>query len=83
MQLLTADVMEELINFEQTTNIKYDIVINNNNIYLRFHCGNVFEAGRIKESAFNEKILKKYYNILKFTYELSNKIIETIKGTEI
>ena len=83
MQLLTADIMEILIDFQNKNNIKYDIIINNNVIYLRFHCGNVFEAGSIKENVFNEKNLKKYYNILKFTYELSNKIIETIKETEI
>lgn len=83
MQLLTADIMEILINFQNKNNIKYDIIINNNVIYLRFHCGSVFEAGSMKESAFDEQNLKKYYNILKFTYELSNKIIETIKGTEI
>lgn len=83
MQLLTADIMEELIEFQNKNNIKYDIIINNNVIYSRFHCRSIFEAGRIKEDAFNQKNLKKYYNILKFTYELSIKIIETIKETEI
>ena len=83
MQILTADIMEILIDFQNENNIRYDIIINNNIIYLRFHCGNVFEAGNIKEKAFNEKNLKKYYNIIKFTYELSYKIIEVIKETEI
>lgn len=83
MQLLTADIMEILIDFQNKNNIKYDIIINNNIIYLRFHCGNMFEAQSIKKGIFEEESLRKYYNILKFTYELSNKIIEVINETEI
>lgn len=83
MQLLTADVMEELIDFENKTNMKYDIIINNNNIYLRFHCGTMFEPANLKKGVLDEKILEKYFYMLNFTYNLSDKIIKLINETEI
>ena len=83
MQLLTADVMEELIDFENKTNIKYDIVINNNNIYLRFHCGSMFEPHALKKGILDKKQIEKYFYMLNFTYNLSDKIIKLIHETEI
>ena len=83
MQLLTADIMEILIDFQNKNNIKYDIIINNNIIYLRFHCGNMFEPEAVNKDVFDEKNLEKYYNILQFTSELSNKVIEIVKETDI
>lgn len=83
MQLLTADVMEELIDFENKTNMKYDIVINNNNIYLRFHCGAMFEPQALKKGSLDKKSIEKYFYMLNFTYNLSDKIIKLIHETEI
>ena len=83
MQLLTADVMEELIEFENKTNMKYDVYINNNNLYLRFHCGDMFEPGNIKKGALDEKSIQKYFYMLNFTYNLSNKLITLINETDI
>ena len=82
MQLLTADVMEEMIEFENKTNMKYDIVIKENEIYLRFHCGDMFESQAIKKEI-NKKQLEKYFYMLTFTYNLSNRLIELIDETEI
>jgi hypothetical protein len=83
MQLLTADVMEELINFINKTNMKYDIVIKNNNIYLRFHCGAMFEPQSLKKGIIDKKQIEKYFYMLNFTYNLSDKIIKTIQETQI
>ena len=83
MQLLTADIMEELINFINKTNMKYDIVIKNNNIYLRFHCGTMFEPQALKKGIIDKEHIQKYFYMLNFTYNLSDKIIKTIYETEI
>ena len=83
MQLLTADVMEELIEFQNKTNIKYDICIKNNNLYLRFHCGTMFEPQNIKHGVIDKKSLQKYFYMLNFTYNLSNKLTTTMNDTEI
>lgn len=83
MQLLTADIMQELIDFRNENNIEYDITVINNNIYLRFHCGEMFEVTSLKKGIIEEKAFNKYFNITKFTYNLSKKLINVIEQTEI
>ena len=83
MQLLTHEIMEDLINFRKTTDMLFDVVIKNNNIYIRFDCGKLFEINSIRNGAFEEKMLKKYYDILNFTYILSKKIMKVVDELEI
>lgn len=83
MQLLTADVMQELVDFENNTKMKFDIYIKENEIYLRFHSGAMFEVGNLKNRAIDKNIIHKYFYMLNFTYNLSNKLINVINETEI
>ena len=84
MQILTADVMEELVEFENNTKIKYDIYINNNDLYLRIHFGTLnVRIEEMKTGVLDKKILEKYFKMINFTYNLSKKLIETINNTEI
>lgn len=83
MQILTADVMEELIDFQNNANMEYDICIQDNELYLRFHCGEMFEAGKLKDGPIDRDTVKKYFYMLNFTYNLSNKLINIINDTEI
>lgn len=83
MQLLTADVMEELVEFENKTKMKFDIVIRENELYLRFHSGAMFEVGKFKKGALDEELIQKYFYILNFTYNLSHKLINLINETQV
>lgn len=83
MQLLTADIMEELIEFENKTNMKYDIYIKNSELYLRFHSGPMFEVGKLKKGALDKETLQKYFYMLNFTYNLSNRLINIVNDTQI
>ena len=83
MQILTADIMEEILEFKNKTKNAFDIFIDQNIIYLRFSCGSMFEKTKIKNGKFDEKSLREYYNILDFIYELTNKIIRIIDETDI
>lgn len=83
MQLLTSDVMQKLTDFYNTLNYRFDIVINNNIIYLRFHSGPMFETGSFKEGSIPKDTLNKYYNILNFINDLTHELIDTINSTEI
>ncbi len=83
MQLLTADIMEDFLEFKNKTNQKFDIFIIENIIYLRFHCGAMFEPKSLKKGVLDEKSLNIYYDILKFTYYLPKKMIKLIEETEI
>lgn len=83
MQLLTADVMEELIEFENKTNMKYDIYIKNNELFLRFHSGPMFEFENFKKDIFDRDMLHEYFYMLNFTYHLSNRLIRIINDIQI
>ena len=83
MQLLTADVMEELVQFENKTNMKFDVVIKEKELYLRFHSGSMFEAGNLKKGALDKESIQKYFYMLNFTYNLSNKFINVVNDTQI
>ena len=83
MQLLTADIMEEILEFKKDKKQFFDMYIYNNSIYLRFNCGSMFEPVIRKKQILDEKSLNMYYNILEFVYDLSNKLIKTIEETEI
>lgn len=83
MQLLTADVMEELIEFENKTNMKYDIFIKNNELYIRYHSGEMFEVKNLKNGILDKETVKKYFHMLNFTYNLSKRLISIINDVQI
>ena len=83
MRLLTADIMEELIEFQNKTNMEYDVYIKNNELYLRFHSGPMFEVGKLKNGAIDKEAVRKYFYMLNFTYNLSTKLINLVNETEI
>jgi len=81
MQLLTADVMEELIEFQNKTNMEFDIFIKGNELYLRFHSGDMFEAGNLKKGALDKETIQRYFYMLNFTYNLSKRLINIVNET--
>lgn len=83
MQLLTSDIMEDLINIQNKYGILFDIVIQNNEVYLRFYTGNMFEPGSFNGNILNKNLIQQYYFVMKFTYVLSNKMISIINDTSL
>ncbi len=83
MQLLTSDVMQDLVDFKIKTNMQYDITIINNEIYIRFHSGEMFEAKNINNNSLDKSEIEKYFYMLNFTYNLSKKLIDVINETQI
>ena len=82
MQILTSDVMALMIDFREQYKIKYELTINDNKIYIRFHTGDVFEPKAFK-SALDYDMLKKYYDIIEFVFSVSREINKAIDKTEI
>lgn len=83
MQLLTADIMEELIEFENKTNMKFDVFIKNNELYIRFHSGEMFEIKNLKNGPLDKESIQKYFYMLNFTYNLSKRLIDLVEETQI
>lgn len=82
MQLLTADIMQLLFDFKNEIGIEYELTIKNNCIYIRFMSGKMFETVNLNEFSLDKNILYKYYKMLFFSFELTNKLIRLINETE-
>lgn len=82
MQILTSDIMEQMINFINESKIKFELTINQNELYIRFKTGKMFEANIFKSSVdFNT--LKKAYDIINFTFDITRKLTKVLEETEI
>ena len=82
MQLLTADIMQMLVDFRKEMNMNYEITIKNSHIYYRFLCGELFEINDLNKFSLDKEMLYKYYKIIDFSIILSEKLTELIKDTE-
>ena len=82
MEILTHDIMEELVQFYTTYKIKFELVIKNDNIYIRFDTGVMFEPNILKKSN-DMNVLWVYYNILVFVTNLTIKINKLLKNLDI
>lgn len=82
MQLLTADIMQLLIDFQEEMNMDYELTIKNNCIYVRFMSGKMFETSKLTKSSLDKETLYKYYKMLDFIFSLTDKLINLIKNTE-
>ncbi len=82
MEILTHDVMEEIINFYLQYKIEFKIIIRDNNIYIKYITGKVFKPSLLKKAT-NIQLLWFYYNISKFVINLTVKTNEILGETEI
>lgn len=82
MQLLTADIMQMLIDFKEKNKVTPEMTIEGNRLYIRFLTGEVFEANLVKK-ALDYSTLNKYYNIINFTLDLTEKFLKNINETEV
>ena len=78
MQLLTADIMQNLIEFYNEMKINYELTIKENCMYIRFWCDDMFEAADLKKSALDRETLYKYYRMLDFIFKLSEKMLKAL-----
>ena len=82
MQILTSEVMSTMIDFIQQSKIKYELTINKDQIYIRFHTGGLFEPSLFKNSL-DYSMLKKYYDIIDFVFKVTREINSVIEKTDI
>lgn len=82
MQILTSDVMALMIDFIEQSKIKYELTIKENQMYIRFHTGGMFEPGMFKKGLDYDR-LKRYYDILEFVFKVTREINKAIDNAEI
>ena len=82
MQILTHDVMEELIYFHLKFDCNFEIIIENNDIFITFKTGDIFNP-KIFTNVTDSDFLWTYYTILNFITNLCVKINKSLEETEI
>ncbi len=82
MQLLTADIMQLLVDFRKEMHKNFEITIKDDNIYIRFDEEFLFRVLNIETSTFDEQAIYRQYKILKFIFALTNNIVKLLKETE-
>lgn len=82
MQILTSDIMDKMLDFIKTSKIKYELTIRNNKLYIRFKTGAMFE-GNILKSAVDFDTLKKVYDIINFTFDITRAMVKVTDETEL
>ena len=81
VRLLTSDVMQTLVDFYNNLNLEFEIVIKNNNIYLRFFSGPLFEP-KILGGLTDKDLLYAHFYILQFILDLAQKINLVLDNNE-
>lgn len=81
MQILTSDVMNMLIDFEQTYKMKIELTIKKHKIFIRFHSKTFLEPPIF--SIINYQTLLRDYNLIKFTLDISRALIKTTAESKI
>lgn len=75
LRILTHDIMEMLVDFHNKYDLNFEIVLDNNKIYLRFATVDMFEP-KVFGSSIKQELLYTEFVILKFILELTKKINE-------
>lgn len=82
MEILTHDVMEEIIQFINSHTIDFEIVIKENKIFIKYEVGDIFE-GKILSKSTNIKSLWVCYNVINFIINLTTKINKILEEKEV
>lgn len=82
LEILTHDVMEDLVKFYEEYKIKFEIILKNNKIYIRFDTGVMFEPNILKKSN-DMNTIWLYSNVINFVIDLTNEINNILNNIEI
>ncbi|MBR4110259.1 MAG: DUF3137 domain-containing protein [Clostridia bacterium] len=82
MRIFTPDMMELINRFYNEFKIRFEIIMNNNMVYFRFHTNDMFET-RLIENPFDKEKLFLYYTTLKLVLELTEKFNENLNNLDI
>lgn len=82
MQILTHDIMEDIVQFYNNCGIDFEIVIKGKKIYIGYNVGDIFE-GKIKKKSTNKESLWNCYNTLNFAVNLTLKINKILEEKDV
>ena len=66
----------------KNSKIKYELTIRNDKLYIRFKTGPMFE-GNILKSAVDFDTLKKVYDVINFTFDITRAMVKVTDDTNL
>lgn len=82
MQILTSDIIDEMLEFRKNNKIIFEITINRNQLFIRFYTGSMFE-GNVFKSSVDFDTLKGMFDIINFTFDITRRFIKVLEETQI
>lgn len=82
MRILSSELIQSMTDFYNKYNLDFEIVLKNDNIYLRFYTGPMFEP-KLFGNSMDIEILFTYYFILQFVIEVTTKINKVLDEIEL
>ena len=82
IKLFTTDIKQMLMKFQTEMKMEFEITMKNNYMYTRFWCGKMFEVAKLSKYSLDKETLYKYYKILVFIFELTDRFIEVLNKVE-
>lgn len=78
LKLFSANLIEEFVKFQKNTSRSLEVKIENNTMYFRYKCGEMFEPPKFKD-VLDEKTIKRYYQTIVYPLEIIEKIIQNVE----
>lgn len=77
MEIFTSDLIEKYVDIMSINKYLFEVKIENNMLYFRYKCGDVFEAPAFG-IGLNKEFIRKYYKLIFYPLEIIEKTIENI-----
>ncbi len=77
MEIFTSDLIEKYIDIMNINKYLFEVKIENDMLYFRYKCGDVFEAPAFG-MGLNKEFVRKYYKLIFYPLEIIEKTVENI-----
>ena len=81
-KLFTPEIKQMLMDFQSEMKMEFEITIKNNNLYIRFWTGKMFEAAKLSKYSLDRENLLNYYRIVVLIFELTNKMVDLLDNVQ-
>ena len=79
MRIFTSDLIEKYIDIINISDRPFEVKIQDNLIFFRFRCGQMFEPPTFSDGL-NENLIRKYYKMIFYPMEVIEKTVENINN---
>lgn len=79
MRIFTSELIEKYIDIRKGNRYDFELKIENNVIYFRYKCGQIFEPPTIG-MGLDKSLIEKYFNLIYYPLEILEKTVENINS---